>query len=70
MSNNKGPEGCAPDDQRCEALVRAKRHGWSWMKEDHRCPRRVSQARGPISVCHVHARSKTMIPWEAHQEGV
>lgn len=59
MTRHSGPEGVAPDDERCEALVKGHL-GWNfeWMRHDHRCPRRANQMRGLISVCHVHARAK------------
>lgn len=59
MSNHYGPEGLAPDEVRCEALVRGhKGWNWQWCKVDHRCPKRANQMRGAFSVCHIHARAK------------
>lgn len=59
VSNHFGPEGCAPDDQRCEALVRAtgSQCYYEWTKHDRRCSRRANQCREGIAVCYIHARS-------------
>ena len=65
MSNHRGPEGTAPDDVRCEALVKARSgYFYEWTKRDHRCPRRANQMRGQIAVCHAHARSKAIERFE------
>lgn len=64
MTRHSGPEYVAPDDERCEALVKGQ-PSWNfeWMRHDHRCPRRANQMRGLISVCHVHARAKRILPF-------
>lgn len=62
MSYHHRPEFTAPDEQRCEALVRGKKSNpYMWMKIDHRCPKTANQMRGTLSVCHVHAKTKEVI---------
>lgn len=64
MSNHRSPEGVAPDDVRCEALVKGHPgYHWQWVQHDHRCPKRANQMRADVAVCHIHARSKTMEKW-------
>jgi hypothetical protein len=60
VSRHSGPDFTVPpDDQRCEALVKGKSAPYfEWQREDHRCPRRAVQCRGPIAVCPGHARAK------------
>jgi hypothetical protein len=65
VTNHRGPESVAPGDARCEALVKGKPYYvFEWMKVDHRCPKRACQMRGPIAVCHLHARSKAVEKFE------
>lgn len=65
MSNHRGPEGCAPDDVRCEALAKGTgtQTYWEWTRHDHRCPRRAQQCREGVSVCYTHAKIKTLVKW-------
>lgn len=65
MSFHSGPEGQAPDDQRCEALVKGH-PSWfyEWANADHRCPKRANQMRGDHAVCHLHAKAKTLTAWK------
>lgn len=60
-------EYVAPDDQRCEALVRGH-PSWTfdWQRVDHRCPKRANQGRAGRIVCHIHARSKQITWWGCH----
>jgi hypothetical protein len=60
----------APDDERCEALVRGH-PGWNPPADsDHRCPRRANQMRGlsfdtrVIRVCYQHAKAEQVVPYE------
>lgn len=62
-----GPEYTAPDDQRCEALVKGHlNYSFAWMRKDHRCPKGAQQTRVTsqsskiIAVCHVHARANAV----------
>lgn len=72
MSRHSGPHFTVPpDDQRCEAMVRGiPSYNFEWQRLDHRCPRRANQTRGlpfsveTIAVCHAHARSKTIEPFQ------
>lgn len=65
MTKHSGPESVAPDDQRCEALVKGKpNYTFDWMKVDHRCPRRANQMRGPIACCYQHARMETVVRYD------
>ena len=59
----------APDDIRCEALVRGHK-GWNPPHDkDHRCKRPANQMRWLVSpsrsinVCFQHASSKTIEEW-------
>ncbi len=63
MSFDSGPEYTAPDEQRCDALVRGH-PSWTfiWMRSDHRCPKTANQSRAGKSVCHAHARAK-QVEW-------
>jgi len=64
MTNHKGPESIAPDDQRCEALVKGHlNYNFQWMRFDHRCPKRANQMREGIAVCHLHAKAKFILPY-------
>lgn len=60
MSQHSGPHfQVAPDDQRCEAIVKGKKsHHWEWQRVDRRCPLRANQGRAGHLVCHVHAKTK------------
>ena len=59
MSRHSGPEYTAPDDIRCEAIVKGIKHyHWEWCKVDHRCPRKSNQMRGLKQVCYQHAVAK------------
>lgn len=59
MSRNSGPEYTAPNDQRCEVLVKGQpSYSFEWMRHDHRCPKTANQMRGPKAVCHLHAKAK------------
>lgn len=59
MSYRDRPEFCAPDDQRCEAIVRGTKQTYQhWRQVDHRCVRRAQQSRMGCAVCHIHARVK------------
>jgi hypothetical protein len=56
---HSGPEYEAPDDIRCEALVKGHpSYVYEWQRRDHRCPRRANQMRGPRQVCFQHARMR------------
>lgn len=65
MSNHFGPEGCAPDDARCEALAKGTGRAtyYEWTRNDRRCSRRANQTRQGIAVCHVHAKVETLKIW-------
>lgn len=67
MSNHHGPEGVAPDDERCEALAKGtgSQTYWEWTRYDHRCPRPANQTRQGRAVCYVHAQVKDLTFWEA-----
>lgn len=62
MSNHYAPEGVAPDELRCEALVRAKQGTFyrEWERHDRRCPRRANQTRNGFAVCYIHALTKSV----------
>lgn len=63
MSYAKGPESCAPDDQRCEALVQGKK-GWpDWAQKDHRCTRRAQASRAGHVVCWTHNKKAEVEFW-------
>ena len=66
MSNHWGPEGCAPNELRCEALVKGtgKAYYWNWTRYDRRCSRKANQGREGFSVCHVHAKTKEVSRYE------
>jgi hypothetical protein len=66
MSNHRGPEGCAPDELRCAALVKGVRSTWyyEWTRHDHQCPRLAQQSRDGVAVCYIHANTKTLTKWE------
>ncbi len=63
MSNHFGPEGTAPDELRCEALVRGTGRAlyWEWTRHDRRCARKANQCRQGISVCYIHAKTPTLV---------
>lgn len=64
MSYHSRPEYIAPQDQRCGALVSGhKSWAYDWAKIDHQCPKTANQMRGPIPVCHIHAKARKVIPW-------
>lgn len=66
VSGHAGPEYTAPDDQRCEALVRGQPGwNWAWVKVNHRCPKTANQMRAGIAVCHLHAKAKTVEKFRA-----
>lgn len=71
MSYHSGPEYTAPDDQRCEALVKGH-PSWhyEWVKVDHRCPKTANQMRGQLAVCHLHAKAKTVIQYQKPEGGL
>lgn len=52
MSNHHGPEGVAPDELRCQALILANRGTIyrEWQRYDRRCPRRANQTREGFGV--------------------
>lgn len=58
MSNHFGPEGCAPDELRCEALVKGSNKNvyFEWTRYDRRCSRKANQSRAGLAVCYVHAK--------------
>lgn len=62
MSYHAGPEFTAPDEYRCEALVKGRPSNYyRWTQVDHRCPKTANQMRGSMAVCHVHAQTKGII---------
>jgi hypothetical protein len=62
MSNHHGPECVAPEELRCEALVKARSgYFYEWSKYDHRCPKRANQGRLGRPVCHIHAKTREII---------
>lgn len=65
MSYHALPEYVAPDEIRCEALVRGQK-GWAydWAKEDHRCPRKCNQMRGQYQVCWQHAQMAKFVAFD------
>lgn len=65
MTHHTGPEYTAPNEQRCEALVKGQ-PSWvfKWMQVDHRCPRKANQMRGQLAVCYQHANSKKLVRFE------
>lgn len=65
MSNHHGPENGAPDEQRCEAMVRGTGNAryFLWTRYDRRCSKRVNQSRDGLAVCHVHAKIETLERW-------
>lgn len=64
MSNHFGPETCAADEIRCEALVPASSQQYfNWTKKAHRCTRRAITGRGGFLVCHIHNRTRTATKW-------
>lgn len=64
MTNHYRAEYVAPDDQRCQALVKGQpSYVFAWMKVDHQCPKTANQMRGHIAVCHLHARAKNVTMW-------
>ena len=58
VSRHDRPEYIAPDDIRCEALVKG-----------HRCPRRANQSREGRSVCWQHGAMKCFISWDSKTTG-
>jgi hypothetical protein len=59
MTFQHRPEYQAPDDIRCEAVVKGHpNYNFEWMRYDHRCPRRANQMRGQFMVCFQHAAMK------------
>lgn len=65
MTYRDRSEHIAPDDLRCDALVRSKR-GWpDWARVDHRCPRCAQQSRAAHSVCYTHAIVERVEWWSA-----
>jgi len=61
MSRHSGPEYVAPDDIRCDAIVKGHpSYNWDWLKIDHRCPRKANQMRGLHSACYQHAEAKNV----------
>jgi hypothetical protein len=71
MTNQRGPEYTAPDDQRCEALVKGHlNYTFEWMRKDHRCPKGATQSRGltssarVIACCYLHAKAKNVEPFD------
>lgn len=55
MTFRHHPEYTAPDELRCDALVRGRK-GWpDWAQQDHRCPPKATQSRACKSVCWQHA---------------
>lgn len=59
MTFQHAPEYVAPDDVRCEALVKGQpSYTFEWMRHDHQCPRQSNQMRGTHQVCWQHARMK------------
>lgn len=59
MTFHSGPEYEAPDEVRCEALVKGHpTWNFEWVKHDHRCPRKANQMRGQRQVCWQHAKMK------------
>ena len=65
MARHDRPEYVAPDEIRCEALVKGHK-GWAyeWAKHDHRCPRNSNQMRGSHQVCWQHASMKNVEYWK------
>lgn len=74
MSRHSGPGATIPpDDQRCEALVVGHPSwNWEWMRVDHRCPKVACQSREVdreiVSVCHVHARARSVRKWRGDSD--
>lgn len=63
MTFRDGPEACAPDEFRCEALVEGRK-GWpNWSQKDHRCVRRAQASRAGHSVCYTHNMKKEVRFW-------
>lgn len=63
MSNHDHPEGCAPDDQRCESLVKGTPGYYRWTNFDRRCSRRANQSRDGFPVCYIHAKTDAVERW-------
>lgn len=61
MSRHSGPEYTAPDDIRCEAIVKGHpSYHWEWVRKDHRCPKKANQMRAGYAVCYQHATVKNV----------
>lgn len=61
MSRHSGPEFVAPNDIRCEAIVKGHPSwNWQWCRVDHQCPRKANQMRGLHKVCYQHAEVKNV----------
>jgi len=59
MSRHSGPEYTAPDEVRCQALVKGHPSWhWEWLRVDHQCPKRANQMRAGHLVCYLHAKMK------------
>ena len=69
MSNQAGPENVAPDNQRCNALVKGtgKKRYFEWTRYDRRCSRKANQARDGVAVCYLHAQVKDFVIWQRSQ---